>query len=71
MQVDTGIAAEATRRHWTSALGALRPDALLVTHFHPDHAGLAGERFRAGVALLGSAVETRLSARIWGTDERS
>jgi glyoxylase-like metal-dependent hydrolase (beta-lactamase superfamily II) len=55
--VDTGIANEATRAIWESlATGLLegrRLTRLIVTHFHPDHIGLAGwlaERF--GVPLL-------------------
>ncbi len=43
--VDTGIRNEATERHWDSvliALGNPRITRVLITHFHPDHAGLAG-----------------------------
>ena len=55
--VDTGIANDATRNIWeTLAAGPLagrKLTRLIVTHFHPDHIGLAGwlaERF--GVPLL-------------------
>jgi glyoxylase-like metal-dependent hydrolase (beta-lactamase superfamily II) len=49
--LDTGINNEATRAAWESLVGRLggRPlTRLIVTHFHPDHIGLAGwlaERF--------------------------
>ena len=65
VQIDTGLASDTTRNHWKGALQGARPDTLLVTHFHPDHAGLAGEYARAGVALLSSEIEMRLSTCIW------
>ena len=44
--VDTGLSNEATRAHWEQALGERlggRPvKRVLVTHYHPDHAGNAG-----------------------------
>jgi glyoxylase-like metal-dependent hydrolase (beta-lactamase superfamily II) len=49
--LDTGINNEATRTAWESLsaqLGGRRLTRLIVTHFHPDHIGLAGwlaERF--------------------------
>jgi glyoxylase-like metal-dependent hydrolase (beta-lactamase superfamily II) len=49
--LDTGINNEATRAAWESlvaGLGGRRLTRLIVTHFHPDHIGLAGwlaERF--------------------------
>jgi len=51
--VDTGLADAPTRAHWEqvfAATGALPARRILVTHFHPDHAGNAGwlcERFGA------------------------
>src|SRR5262245_39988411 len=55
--VDTGIGNEATRTVWGALLGGplagRRLTRLIVTHFHPDHIGLAGwlcERF--GLPLL-------------------
>jgi glyoxylase-like metal-dependent hydrolase (beta-lactamase superfamily II) len=57
--LDTGIGNEATRAVWTALvdgpLAGRRLTRLIVTHFHPDHIGLAGwlcERF--GLALLTS-----------------
>lgn len=43
--VDTGINNELTQRHWREVLeeiGNPRLTRVLITHFHPDHAGLAG-----------------------------
>jgi glyoxylase-like metal-dependent hydrolase (beta-lactamase superfamily II) len=55
--LDTGIDNEATRAVWTALvkgpLAGRRLSRLIVTHFHPDHIGLAGwmcERF--GLPLL-------------------
>lgn len=52
--VDTGLANEATRGLWDRVLAAMPGPGpvrrILVTHFHPDHAGNAGwlcERFAA------------------------
>lgn len=57
--VDTGIADEATRDVWralvSGPLAGRRLTKLIVTHFHPDHIGLAGwlcEEF--GIPLLTS-----------------
>ena len=62
--LDTGIGNEATRAVWDALVAgplAGRPlTRLIVTHFHPDHIGLAGwlcERF--GLPLLTS--QTSLS----------
>lgn len=54
--VDTGIASNRTRAIWEAVferhLGGLPITRVVVTHFHPDHLGLAGwitERFGAGL----------------------
>ena len=64
MQVDTGIASDTTRKNWAQALQGRQPDSLLVTHFHPDHSGLAGEYARAGASMLSSEIEMTLSENI-------
>lgn len=40
--VDTGYGDEATRAIWERVLAGRPLTRLIVTHFHPDHAGLAG-----------------------------
>lgn len=74
--VDTGVATSKCRalwqRYWgskgTDGLAGV-PDKLLVTHFHPDHAGLAGWFSQAGSKLYGSAVETAFSRSLWTIDD--
>ena len=67
--IDTGIASARGRALWREALAGGRPARLLLTHFHPDHSGLAGEFAVDGAELLGSAVETALAHRLWHTDD--
>jgi len=40
--VDTGLSDEATKAVWETVLADRRVTRLIITHFHPDHAGLAG-----------------------------
>jgi glyoxylase-like metal-dependent hydrolase (beta-lactamase superfamily II) len=40
--IDTGIAMDAVKEAWKSALAGRRLSKQIVTHFHPDHLGLAG-----------------------------
>ncbi|ASJ72384.1 MBL fold metallo-hydrolase [Granulosicoccus antarcticus] len=74
--VDTGVATSKSRALWQQHWGAKGadglasvPEKLLVTHFHPDHAGLAGWFGEAGSQLYGSAVEIALSRSIWSRDD--
>ncbi len=67
--VDTGIADDATRAAWDMLLsGPLRGEglsALVVTHFHPDHVGLAGWlTSRLGIPLHMPRTEYLFSAAI-------
>jgi glyoxylase-like metal-dependent hydrolase (beta-lactamase superfamily II) len=39
--VDTGIALDPVREAWKSVMAVRLPTRLIVTHFHPDHLGLA------------------------------
>jgi len=74
--IDTGINSSKTRKSWSSLLpdslsdqGVPQLDRLLVTHFHPDHTGLAGWFHSAGAKMLGSAQETQYSRNIWSVDD--
>jgi len=53
--VDTGIAMDAVKEHWKSALLGRRMVRQIVTHFHPDHLGLA------------AWLETETGAPLWMT----
>lgn len=71
--IDTGVSDAPTRAIWSALLDggiAGRPlRRLLVTHFHPDHAGLAGWLVeRTGVPFLMSRTEW-LSARWLAIDD--
>ena len=47
--VDSGLATDDTRALWARLLADYRPSRLICTHFHHDHAGLAGELTRQHV----------------------
>jgi len=73
--VDTGVDDTATRDLWRKHLvnvprhdGVPVPEQLLVTHFHPDHMGLAGWFENAGTKLSGSKVETDFAHALWHID---
>lgn len=60
--IDTGIANDATRAVWdgllAGGLGGRRITRLIVTHYHPDHAGLGGWLLeRCGIGLAMSRTE--------------
>lgn len=66
--IDTGIDDVATRAHWQAILEQADqwPSQLLVTHFHPDHMGLAGWFAGRGVqALSTTSVEANIAVRLW------
>ena len=74
--IDTGVASAKSRSLWQLHWGsdgadglATMPEKLLVTHFHPDHAGLAGWFSQAGSQLLGSAIEIALSQTLWSVED--
>jgi len=76
--VDTGIASAKTKEAWCQHLAHLpssdgipTPDALLVTHFHPDHMGLAGWFAESGVPLIGTQIETEFSRQLWSIEDQS
>ncbi|WP_052388792.1 MBL fold metallo-hydrolase [Belnapia moabensis] len=71
LAIDTAIASRTTRGHWDQllaqpALGGRPLTALLVTHFHPDHIGLAGwlcERF--GILPMMTRIEWLMARALW------
>lgn len=76
--VDTGVAMPRDREQWQMHFGkgdgdtlARAPETLLVTHFHPDHAGLAGWFAESGSRLYGSAVEITLARAVWEQDDEA
>ncbi len=73
--VDTGISTNETRASWLQMLegplSGLKISKILVTHFHPDHIGLAGwlcERFQA--PLL-TSLSSFMSCRVISLDPRA
>ncbi|MBX2880057.1 MAG: MBL fold metallo-hydrolase [Granulosicoccus sp.] len=79
--IDTGVNNELTNQLWqkflvsdgrhTKIMSASGPEKLLVTHFHPDHMGLAGTFHTAGCDLIGSNTEVDLALRIYELDDNS
>ncbi|WIM05023.1 MAG: MBL fold metallo-hydrolase [Candidatus Nitricoxidivorans perseverans] len=71
--VDTGIALDEVRRAWESALAGRWLARQIVTHFHPDHLGLAAWlEARAGAPLWITEGEFLAAcATIDGTGDRS
>lgn len=69
--IDTGIASESTRALWSETCATGFPSELLVTHFHPDHVGLASWFVERGARLRGHAGELALAASIWAIDDAS
>ena len=77
LAIDAGIANDETRGHWRSAMAGEafgnRPlTGLLITHFHPDHAGLMGWLAEAhGLTPLMTRIEWLQARAVWfdtGTD---
>lgn len=77
LAVDAGVANDETRAHWRTALagaafGGRRLAGLLVTHFHPDHAGLMGWlAAEHGLTPRMTRIEWLQSRAVWfdtGTD---
>ncbi|MFT6876322.1 MAG: glyoxylase-like metal-dependent hydrolase (beta-lactamase superfamily II) [Granulosicoccus sp.] len=75
--VDTGVADEDSRSRWQKNLSKLSSGAsipsvekLLITHFHPDHMGLAGWFQQAECCLLGTKVETDFARLLWHIEDQ-
>jgi len=66
--IDTGIDDESTRTYWQTYLASesSAPRQMLVTHFHPDHIGLAGWFAELGCeTFLGSEIETEIAQALY------
>lgn len=74
--VDTGINYPPARAAWEAAfdyLGLCPRDirAIYVTHFHPDHYGLAGWlQEQSGAPVFMSETDARAADMVWKSDER-
>ena len=72
--IDTGVDNRATREHWQTVFSGTGkwPAQMLVTHFHPDHVGLAGWFAQHGCdAFIGSEIEIDIARLLWGTDDQA
>lgn len=74
--IDTGVALPDTKALWKQALtessgGEFQvPAKVLITHFHPDHMGLAGWFAEKGASLVGSEEEVGISRKIWSVEDQ-
>jgi len=66
--IDTGIQSKKTQAVWQDYFGKTLPKQVLVTHYHPDHSGLAGWFHEQGAALLSHSIEVSVMHSIWQTD---
>jgi glyoxylase-like metal-dependent hydrolase (beta-lactamase superfamily II) len=70
--IDTGYAMEATRASWqrifVESLGGRPIRRILVTHYHPDHIGLAGWLAERWAAPLWTTEKEWLHARVMSGD---
>jgi glyoxylase-like metal-dependent hydrolase (beta-lactamase superfamily II) len=71
--VDTGYASPDTRAHWerifASSLGGRPVTRIIVTHYHPDHIGLAGWLAGRWDAVFATTEKEWLNARMLSRDE--
>lgn len=71
LAIDAGVANDETRGNWTTAItgaafGGRSLSRLLVTHFHPDHAGLMGWLAQAhGVTPMMTRIEWLQARALW------
>ncbi len=63
--IDSGLNTVAIHDCWETVLANRSlPEQLLVTHFHPDHSGMAGWFAQKGVSIFASQVEMEVVRRI-------
>ena len=70
--IDTGVDDAATREYWNAIVkrNGQWPSQLLVTHFHPDHMGLAGWFAGLGAqSLMATKVEAGIAAQLWSAED--
>lgn len=63
--IDTGINNPATQTVWQNLFKDSLPQRLLVTHYHPDHSGLAGWFHEKGCACYSHFKEIEVMHDIW------
>ena len=70
--VDTGLGLPDAAARWEEALDGIEVARIVITHFHPDHAG-GGEDARrlTGARVLQGADDYAQCVRVWGSPEWS
>jgi len=70
--VDTGLGLPDAPARWEAALDGVEVARIVITHFHPDHAG-GGEDVRAltGASVHQGVEDYEQCLRVWGTDDWS
>ncbi len=67
--IDTGINNSSTRNVWQTLLQNQVPKQVLITHYHPDHSGLAGWFHVQGSICLSHDQEIAVMRSIWDSSE--
>jgi len=70
--VDTGLGLPAAEERWEPVLREVDVARIVITHFHPDHAG-GGEDARrlSGAQVLQGVTDYEQCERVWGSDDWS
>jgi glyoxylase-like metal-dependent hydrolase (beta-lactamase superfamily II) len=70
--VDTGLGLPDGEERWASAVGDVEVERIVVTHFHPDHAGGGQDVQRlTGARVLQGADDYAQCERVWGSGDWS
>ena len=68
--IDSGLNTPAIHACWQAIFKSQPlPQQLLVTHFHPDHSGLAGWFAEKGVRVISSEIEMDIARRIYAQSD--